>query len=93
VSPAPAKVAPRLGSLCTGYGGLDLAAASVFHAKPTWFADPASSPTTTGRSRTATTSPESTSLSALPCPEVAILTAGWPRPDILIAERGEGTKK
>ncbi|TDB79019.1 DNA cytosine methyltransferase [Actinomadura sp. KC216] len=29
-----------LGSLCTGYGGLDLAAAEVFDVRPVWVADP-----------------------------------------------------
>lgn len=37
--PAP----PRIGSLCTGYGGLDMAAATVLGARPAWHAqyDPA----------------------------------------------------
>ena len=39
MTPARASSAPRLGSLCTGYGGLDLAAKAVFGARPAWFAD------------------------------------------------------
>ena len=39
LSAARANRAPRLGSLCTGYGGLDLAASAVFGARPAWFAD------------------------------------------------------
>lgn len=30
---------PRLGSLCTGYGGLDMAVKNVFGARPAWVAD------------------------------------------------------
>jgi DNA (cytosine-5)-methyltransferase 1 len=32
--------APRVGSLCTGYGGLDLAVANVFGGETVWVADP-----------------------------------------------------
>ena len=39
MSPARASSAPKLGSLCTGYGGLDLAAKAAFGARPAWFAD------------------------------------------------------
>ena len=36
---ADASVPPRIGSLCTGYGGLDLAVAEVLGGQLAWCAD------------------------------------------------------
>jgi DNA (cytosine-5)-methyltransferase 1 len=94
VSPARTP-APRLGSLCTGYGGLDLAARSVFNAAPAWFADPdpdAARVLAHHHKKVANlgdiTRLDFTDRAAVP--HVAILTAGWPCQDISIAGRGEG---
>lgn len=98
MSPARASSAPKLGSLCTGYGGLDLAAAKVFGAKPAWFADndPDAARVLAHHHRRVKNLGDITALDYTArdqVPGVEILTAGWPCQDISIAGRGEGLKK
>ncbi|GAB2509270.1 DNA cytosine methyltransferase [Nocardiopsis aegyptia] len=70
----------RTGSLCTGYGGLDLAVDALFDARPAWVADPAPGPSKILAHRW----PHVTNLSDLhtidwtTLPPVDILTAGFP---------------
>ena len=98
MSPARAGSAPRLGSLCTGYGGLDLAAKAVFGARPVWFADndPDAVRVLKHHHRRVPNLGDITGLDFADhdaVPGVDILTAGWPCQDISIAGRGEGLKK
>lgn len=96
-SPRASSV-PRLGSLCTGYGGLDLAAKAVFGAKPAWFADndPDAARVLAHHHRRVPNLGDITALDfadRATVPDIEILTAGWPCQDISIAGRGEGLKK
>ena len=98
MSAARANTAPRLGSLCTGYGGLDLAASAVFGAKPAWFADndPDAAKVLAHHHRRVPNLGDITALDFADrerVPRVEILTAGWPCQDISIAGRGEGLRK
>jgi DNA (cytosine-5)-methyltransferase 1 len=98
VSPPRSDSAPRLGSLCTGYGGLDIAAKSVFGARPVWFADndPDAVRVLKHHHRRVPNLGDITALDFTDrqaVPGVDILTAGWPCQDISIAGRGEGMKK
>ncbi|MBS2538391.1 DNA cytosine methyltransferase [Catenulispora sp. NF23] len=98
MTPARASSAPRLGSLCTGYGGLDLAAKAVFGARPAWFADndPDAVRVLKHHHRRVPNLGDITGLDFADrkaVPGVDILTAGWPCQDISIAGRGEGLKK
>ncbi|GAA2039396.1 hypothetical protein GCM10009839_46700 [Catenulispora yoronensis] len=98
MSPARASSAPRLGSLCTGYGGLDLAAKNLFGAKPAWFADndPDAVRVLAHHHRRVPNLGDITALDFADreaVPGIDILTAGWPCQDISIAGRGEGLKK
>lgn len=98
VNAARAAMAPRLGSLCTGYGGLDLAAKAVFGAKPAWFADndPDAARVLAHHHRRVPNLGDITELDfadRTTVPAIDILTAGWPCQDISIAGRGEGLKR
>lgn len=98
MSAARANHAPRLGSLCTGYGGLDLAVSAVFGAKPAWFADndPDAAKVLAHHHRRVPNLGDITALDFADrerVPPVEILTAGWPCQDISIAGRGEGLRK
>jgi DNA (cytosine-5)-methyltransferase 1 len=98
LSPARASSAPRLGSLCTGYGGLDLAAQAVFGARPAWFADndPDAVRVLKHHHRRVPNLGDITALDFADreaVPGIDVLTAGWPCQDISIAGRGEGLKK
>ena len=98
MSAARANHAPRLGSLCTGYGGLDLAVSAVFGAKPAWFADndPDAARVLAHHHRRVPNLGDITALDFADrerVPPVEILTAGWPCQDISIAGRGEGLRK
>jgi len=98
VSPPRSSSAPRLGSLCTGYGGLDMAARAVFGAKPAWFADndPDAVRVLAHRHKKVPNLGDITALDFADrgaVPGIDILTAGWPCQDISIAGRGEGMKK
>ncbi len=98
MSPARAASAPNLGSLCTGYGGLDLAATKLFGARPAWFADndPDAVRVLKHHHRRVPNLGDITALDFADRTAVSgvdILTAGWPCQDISIAGRGEGIKK
>ena len=98
MTPARASSAPRLGSLCTGYGGLDIAAKAVFGARPAWFADndPDAVRVLKHHHRRVPNLGDITGVDFADrkaVPGVDIITAGWPCQDISIAGRGEGLKK
>ncbi|GAA0932415.1 DNA cytosine methyltransferase [Nonomuraea longicatena] len=87
--------APTMGSVCTGYGGLDLAVSAVLGARPAWVADP-----DPGAARIlAHHWPEVpnlgdiTALDWASVPRVDVLTAGFPCQDLSHAGRGAGIRK
>jgi DNA (cytosine-5)-methyltransferase 1 len=91
----PGLVAP---CLFTGCGGLDLAAKSVFGARPVWFADndPDAARVLKHHHRRIPNLGDITALDfadRVAVPGIDILAAGWPCQDISIAGRGEGLKK
>lgn len=84
-----------LGSLCTGYGGLDLAAAEVLDARPVWVADPAPGAAAVLAHRFPTV-PNLGDLTAVDfgqVPRVDVLCAGFPCQDLSYAGRGAGIRE
>lgn len=98
-SPPPPAGSPdaglRSGSLCTGYGGLDLAAEAVLGARLTWCAEP----DRYARAVLAARYPhvpnlgDITALDWAALPPVDLITAGWPCQDISYAGPGAGIKE
>ena len=86
---------PRLGSLCTGYGGLDMAAIAVFGGKLTWCADNDKhvSVILAALYPDAPNLGDLTALDWTDIPTVDILCAGFPCQDISFSGRGAGIEK
>lgn len=95
-SPAPGPAGPlRIGSLCTGYGGLDLAVTAVLDAEVAWYAenDPRASAVLAHRWPGLPNLGDITALEWAQVPPVDLITAGWPCQDISYAGPGTGITK
>jgi len=100
VTPAPPCAAPpprrlRSGSLCSGYGGLDIAVTSVLDAEVAWYAenDPHAAAVLAARWPGLRNLGDITALDWATVPPVDLITAGWPCQDISLAGQGAGIKK
>lgn len=83
---------PRLGSLCTGYGGLDRAVQAVLGGRLVWVADDDRHVSTVLQAHVPN-APNLGNLMTLDwsgVPQVDIVSAGFPCQDISIAGRGAG---
>ncbi len=95
-SPRPGDGPPaarlRSGSLCTGYGGLDLAAAAVLGARLAWCAesDRHAAAVLAARYPHVPNLGDITALDWAAVPPVDLITAGWPCQDISYAGPGAG---
>lgn len=93
---APAGAAPAgpltIGSLCTGYGGLDLAVMTVTGARLAWTAetDPHASAVLARHWPGTPNLGDLTALDWASVPHVDMVTAGWPCQDISYAGAGAG---
>lgn len=83
---------PRVGSICTGYGGLDLAAEQVLRGRVVWVADPDPnvSVVLAARYPRAPNLGDITRIDWATAPPVDVITAGFPCQDISTAGRGAG---
>jgi DNA (cytosine-5)-methyltransferase 1 len=83
---------PLLGSFCTGYGGLDLAAEQVLGARLAWYAenDPAASRVLAARFPHASNLGDIRAVDWNTVPRVDIVTAGFPCQDISNAGKRAG---
>jgi DNA (cytosine-5)-methyltransferase 1 len=88
-------MAPRLGSLCSGYGGLDMAVSHVFHAQTVWHCENAAAPSAVLAHRF----PGIPNLGDLKEADftdvepIDILAAGFPCQDVSIAGRRVGMRE
>jgi DNA (cytosine-5)-methyltransferase 1 len=82
----------RSGSLCTGYGGLDLAAAAVLGARLAWCAesDRHAAAVLAARYPHVPNLGDITALDWAAVPPVDLITAGWPCQDLSYAGSGAG---
>ena len=82
-----------IGSLCTGYGGLDLAVQETINAAPLWFADndPAASRILHHHWPTVPNLGDITAINWRTTPPVNILTAGFPCQPFAAAGQRQGT--
>jgi DNA (cytosine-5)-methyltransferase 1 len=80
------------GSLCTGYGGLDIAAAAVLGARLAWVAeaDPHASAILARHWPAVPNLGDITALDWAAVPPVDLVTAGWPCQDISCSGTGAG---
>lgn len=85
----------RIGSLCTGYGGLDIAASAVFGGTLAWCADSDKHVSTilAARYPEVPNLGDLTKLNWAEIPTVDILCAGFPCQDISFSGRGAGIEK
>jgi DNA (cytosine-5)-methyltransferase 1 len=90
-----ARGQPRIGSLCTGYGGLDIAALAVFGGTLTWCADNDKHVSTilAARYPDVPNLGDVTVLDWAKVPVVDVLCAGFPCQDISFSGRGAGIEK
>ncbi|MFD0886078.1 DNA cytosine methyltransferase [Streptosporangium algeriense] len=81
-----------VGSVCTGYGGLDLALSAVLDTRLAWVADPAPAPTAilTHHYPHTPNLGDLTTLDWTTVPPVDVLTAGFPCQDLSYAGHGAG---
>ncbi len=99
MTPAPHPAAPagplRTGSLCTGYGGLDLAVTAVLDAELAWYADndPRAAAVLAATWPAIRNLGDITALDWAAVPPVDLITAGWPCQDISYAGPGTGIAK
>jgi DNA (cytosine-5)-methyltransferase 1 len=94
--PAPGPGGPlRIGSLCTGYGGLELAVTAVLDAEVAWYAehDPHAAAVLATRWPGLRNLGDITALDWADVPPVDLITAGWPCQDISYAGTGSGITK
>jgi DNA (cytosine-5)-methyltransferase 1 len=97
-APSPAAWPPgrlRAGSLCTGYGGLDMAVTAVLDAEVAWYAetDPHAAAVLAARWPGPPNLGDITALDWAAVPSVDLITAGWPCQDISYAGPGTGITK
>ena len=92
---APPARQLRSGSLCTGYGGLDLAVMAVLGARLAWCAesDRHAAAVLAARYPGVPNLGDITTLDWAAVPPVDLITAGWPCQDISLAGQGAGIKK
>lgn len=85
----------RCGSLCTGYGGLDLAVIAVLGARLAWCAetDRHAAAVLAARYPDVPNLGDVTTLNWAVVPPVDLITAGWPCQDISYAGSGAGIKE
>ena len=94
--PARGPVGPlRIGSLCTGYGGLELAVTAVLDAEVAWYAehDPHAAAVLAAQWPRLRNLGDITALDWAQVPPVDLITAGWPCQDISCAGLGSGLTK
>ncbi|MFI6321577.1 DNA (cytosine-5-)-methyltransferase [Nonomuraea sp. NPDC050556] len=91
----PAYLGPWIGSMCTGYGGLDLAVMEVYGARLAWCADndPHAAKLLAERFPVVPNLGDLTQVDWTTVPRVDIVTAGFPCTDISYAGRGAGLKE
>lgn len=95
MSSRPPRKPLLAGSLCSGYGGLDLAAATVLGTRLAWCAEPDQHAAAV-MARRWPGIPNLGDITALDwraVPRVDLVTAGWPCQDISLAGTGSGIMK
>ncbi|MFI6910462.1 DNA cytosine methyltransferase [Nonomuraea sp. NPDC050394] len=92
---APAREQLTAGSLCSGYGGLDLAVSAVLDTRPQWVADndPDASRVLAARFPSVPNLGDLTALDWADVAPVDVLTAGFPCQDLSYAGHGAGIKE
>jgi DNA (cytosine-5)-methyltransferase 1 len=92
MTPTPEHHQPRIGSLCTGYGGLDLAARAAFGGEIAWHAevDPDAATVLRHRFPAVRNLGDITATDWNTVPPVDVLTAGYPCQPLSTAGRRKG---
>ncbi len=90
-----AVAGPRIGSVCTGYGGLDMAVTAVMGGRLVWVADPDPGASTllAHRYPGVPNLGDITTVDFTRVPAVDVLCAGWPCQDISNAGRRAGIQE
>ena len=85
----------QIGSLCTGYGGLDLAVTAVLDAGLAWYAepDPHAAGVLAARWPGTPNLGDITTADWVTVPPVDLITAGWPCQDISLAGQAPASRK